>query len=85
MQEKKNQKPGENIQMMRYELCEDDPSINIVMRSGIATGEEKVVGKQPVLDLWFQTSEKNVGFDLHSKCDVHGGKKKFYGSMCFYV
>lgn len=44
MLEKKNQQTTQNIQMMRAEPREEDHSINIVMRSGIATGEDK--GKQ---------------------------------------
>jgi len=31
----------QNIQMMRFELCEEDPNVNIVLRSGATTGEDK--------------------------------------------
>ena len=73
--------------MMRSKTCEDDPSINIVTRSGVATGEDKVEGKQLDSDSWFRkVNERNVGFDLHrEKRDVRGGKKEIYGSRCFYV
>jgi len=35
----------QNLQMMRFELCEEDPNVNIVLRSGITIGYDK--GKQP--------------------------------------
>ena len=58
----------QNIQMMRSEPRKDNPSINIVTWSGMATGEDKVEGKQPASKLWFRrTGEKNVGFDLHKE------------------
>lgn len=44
MHEKNTQTPTQNIQMMRAEPHEEEPSINIVMRSGITIGEDK--GKQ---------------------------------------
>lgn len=48
--------------MMRSELCEENPIVNIVTQSGIATGEDKVEGK---LDTWVhRAGEKNVGFEL---------------------
>lgn len=37
MQEKKNQQPTQNIQMMSSGLRKDNPSVNIVTQSGIAT------------------------------------------------
>lgn len=46
MHEKKNQQWMQNIQMMRSEPHEDNPSINILTRSGAITGEDKVRGKQ---------------------------------------
>lgn len=50
---------------MRFEPCEDNPSVNIVTRSGIATGEDKVEGKKPISNTWVcRVGEKNVGFDL---------------------
>jgi len=51
--------------MMISEPHKDNPSVNIVTQSGIATREDKVEGKQPVLDTWvYKDSEENVGFDL---------------------
>jgi len=37
--------PPQNLQMMRSEPCEEDSNANIVIRSGITTGDDK--GKQP--------------------------------------
>jgi len=31
----------QNLQMMRDELHEEDPNVNIVLQSGIATGDNK--------------------------------------------
>jgi len=31
----------QNVQMMRVEPCEEDPNINMVLRSGATTGEDK--------------------------------------------
>lgn len=44
------QQRKQNIEMMRLEPQEDGPSVNIVMRSSIATGEDK--GKEPEKDGW---------------------------------
>lgn len=30
-----------NIQMMRSEPCEEDPNVNMMLRSGATTGEDK--------------------------------------------
>ena len=55
----------ENIQMVIYEPHEDNPSVNIEMRSGIATSKDNVEGKQLILDTWARKAGmKNVGFDL---------------------
>jgi len=34
--------PTENLQMMRPEPSEEDPNVNIVLRSGITAGDDKV-------------------------------------------
>jgi len=31
----------QNLQMLRFEPCEEDPNVNIVLRSGVATGDAK--------------------------------------------
>ena len=43
MQEKRAQpkQPTQNLQMMRVEPCEEDPNVNIVLQSGMTTGEDK--------------------------------------------
>ncbi len=33
--------PTQNLQMMRSELCEEDPNVKIVLRSGIMMGDDK--------------------------------------------
>ena len=43
--------PTQNLQMMRFEPCEEDPNVNIMLGSGIATtGDDK--GKQPEESAW---------------------------------
>lgn len=42
--------PTQNIQMMRLEPCEEDPNVNMMLRSDATTGEDK--GKQPKEDTW---------------------------------
>ena len=51
--------------MMRFEPREEDPNVNIVLRSGIAMGDDK--GKQPKDNTWVRKArEKEAEFDL--KC-----------------
>lgn len=51
--------------MMRSETCEDDPSINIVTRSDVATREDKEEGTKPEADTWVRKAgEKSIRFDL---------------------
>jgi len=46
----------QNMQMMRSEPCEEDPKVNMVLRSGMATGahrtskEDAGVGKETYLE-----------------------------------
>lgn len=40
----------QNLQMMRYELHEEDPNVNIMLRRGITIGDDK--GKQPKESAW---------------------------------
>ena len=51
------QTPTENIYMVRAELREEEPSVNIATRSGAITGEGK--GKKPDTDLWIRKAPKN--------------------------
>lgn len=65
MQEKETHQPTLNIKMMRSEMCEDGPSINIVTWSGIATREDKATGKQPKENTWVRKdADKDAEFDL---------------------
>ena len=53
----------QNLQMMRSELCEEDPNVNIVLRSGITIGDDK--GKQPKESAWVHKAPtKELEFDL---------------------
>jgi len=63
--------------MMRDDPCEEDQSMNIVLRSGIMTGNGK--GKQLEEDWWVHKAhEKEVGFDLnHVKETFMEAKKSF--------
>jgi len=49
--------------MMRSELCGEDMSVNIVLRSGIVMGDDK--GKQPKDSTWVSKAPvKEAEFDL---------------------
>jgi len=63
--------------MMREDPCEEDPNVNIMLRSGMRTSEDK--GKQPEEDGWVcKALEKEVGFDLeHAKEMFMEVKKRF--------
>ena len=54
MQKKKAQpqQPTQNLQMMRDEPREEDPNVNIVLRSEMITGDDK--GKKPEESEWVQ-------------------------------
>jgi len=53
----------QNIQMMRSEPCEEDPNMNMMLRSGMKTGEDK--GKQLEEDTWVcKVLVKEPKFDL---------------------
>lgn len=58
MQEKKvqPQQPMQNLQMMRAEPRQEDPKLNIVLRSKVTTGDYK--GKQSEEDIWVHKAHK---------------------------
>jgi len=62
---------------MTVEPCKEDPKVNIVLRSGAMTGEEK--GRQPEEGEWVHKAlEKETGFDLeHVKETFMEVKKSF--------
>jgi len=60
MQEKRNQQPIENIQMMTLEPREDRPRIDIVTRSRAATGNLKSNGKKKVETTWVRKTTKKA-------------------------
>jgi len=67
----------QNLQMMRFEPCEEDPNINIVLRSGIVMGYDK--GKQPEDNTWVHKAPaKEADFDLeHAREAFIEAKKSF--------
>ena len=69
--------PTQNIQMMRSKPCEEDPNVNIVLRSGATIGEDN--GKQPEEDTWVHKAPtKEPEFDLeHTKEMFMEAKKSF--------
>ena len=66
-----------NIQMMRSELHEEDPNMNMVLRSGATIGEDK--RKKPEGDMWVRKAPtKEPEFDLErAKETFMEGKKSF--------
>jgi len=62
---------------MRAELHEEDSNLNIVLRSGIMTSDDK--GKQPGEGGWVcKAPEKEFGFDMdHLKETFMEAKKSF--------
>lgn len=65
MQEKINQQPIENIQILTPESREDRPCIEIVTRSRAATRNLKSNGKKKVETTWVRkTTKKNSTLDI---------------------
>jgi len=82
MQEKKNQHPTLNIQIMRSEPCEDGSSVNIVTWSGIATKEDKAAGKQLEENIWVcKCADKDAEFDLHKANGIFMEAKKIFTDL----
>ena len=79
MQEKKvqPQNPSQNLQMMKVKPHEEDPNVNIVLRSEITTSDDK--GKQPEEGGWVcKAPKKETSFNLeHAKETFMEAKKIF--------
>jgi len=70
--------PTQNLQMMRYELCEEDPNVNIMLQSGITTGDDK--GKHPKESTWVRKAlMKEPEFDLELAKETFMEAKKSFG------
>jgi len=69
--------PTQNIQMMRCEVHEEDPNVNMMLRSGTTIGEDK--GNQLKEDTWVcKDPTKEIEFDLeHIKETFMEAKKSF--------
>lgn len=65
--------------MMWSEPHEDNPRISIVTWSGVATGEDRVEGKNLVVDTWVRKAgEKNIWFDLQKEKENFLEVKKIF-------
>lgn len=63
--------------MMSVESCEEDRKVNIVLRSGVTTGEDK--GKQPEEGEWVRKAAENVTkFDLERTKETFMEEKKIF-------
>jgi len=63
--------------MMRAEPREEDPNLNIMLRSGMMTGEDK--GKKHEESEWVcKAIEKEVGFDLECTKETFMEEKKSF-------
>ena len=57
--------PTQNLQMMRSELCKEDRNVNMMLRSGMATRDDK--GKQSKESAWVRKAPtKEIEIDLES-------------------
>ena len=67
--------------MMRVEPLEEDPNVNIVLRSGMTTGEAR--GKKSEEGEWVHKSpKKEVGFDLEHAKETFMEEKKIFIEAC---
>jgi len=67
----------QNIQMMRSELREEYPNVNMVLRSGVTIGEDK--GKQLEEDTWVRKAPtKEPQIDLGRAKDTFMEAKKSF-------
>lgn len=67
----------QNLQVMRAEPREEDQSVNIVLRSGIMTDDDK--GKQPKEGGWVcKAPKKEFGFDLECAKKIFMEAKKTF-------
>lgn len=67
--------PTQNVQMMKAEPREEDTNVNMMLRSGAATGEYK--GKKPEEDAWVhKTPRKQPEFDLERTKETFMEAKK---------
>lgn len=80
MQEKKNHHPTQNIHMMRSKSRKYGFSVNIVTRSGIAIGEDKVVGKKLEENPWVHKAT-----DKENEFNFHKAKEKFMDTKTRFV
>lgn len=69
--------PIQNLQMMRSKPQKEDPNVNIVLRSGITTGDYK--GKQSEESTWVRKSPtKEPEFDLQRAKETFMEAKKSF-------
>ena len=70
--------PTQNLQMMRSKpRDEEDPNVNVVLRSGITTRDDK--GKEPKDNTWFHKAlVKEAEFDLECALETFMEAKKSF-------
>lgn len=69
--------PTQNLQMMRSKPHEEEPNVNIVLRSGIMMGDDK--GKQPDESTWVHKAPvKEAEFDLERTRETFMEVKKSF-------
>ena len=67
----------QNVQLMRSEPYEEDPNVNIVLRSGITIGDDK--GKRPEESTWVHKAPtKELEFDLERAKETFMESKKSF-------
>jgi len=69
--------PTQSLQMMRFDSCEKDLNVNIVLWSGITTGDDK--GKQPEESTWVHKAPmKEPKFDLERTMETFMEAKRSF-------
>jgi len=69
--------PTQNIQMMRSELHEEDLNVNMMLKSGMITGDDK--GKQPEESMWVcKALIKELEFELECAKETFMEAKKSF-------
>lgn len=69
--------PTQNLQMMRTDSREEDPNVNMMLRSGMTMGNDK--GKQPEESVWVRKAPtKEHEFDLECAKETFMEAKKSF-------
>jgi len=71
----------QNLQMMRSKPHEEDPNVNIVLRSGITTGGDKGKQLEDITSV-HKALTKEAEFDLECTCKTFMEAKKSFIEAC---